>query len=153
MEKQESIIITPDTTNETIEKWLQNIEQYKNYESKTNDKIFGEELTLDLYDCNHEIVCSKEKILQYSEKLCDLIEMKRYGEPFIEHFAEHSEFAAGYSLAQMIETSLVSGHFSEFWNRAYINIFSCKTFDAQKAINFTKEFFEAKSVKCNLEIR
>lgn len=153
MKKQESIIITPDTTNETIEKWLQNTEQYKKDEAKINNKIFGEELTLDLYDCDHEIVCSKEKILKYSEELCNLIKMKRYGEPFIERFAEHSEFAAGYSLAQMIETSLVSGHFSEFWNRVYINIFSCKSFDTQKAINFTKEFFKAKSVKCNLEIR
>ena len=110
-------------------------------------KIFGQELILDLYDCDHETICSGKKIKEFSEKLCDLIEMKRYGEPFIERFAEHSQIAAGYSLAQMIETSLVSGHFSEYWNRVYLNIFSCKEFDANKATNFAKEFFRAKEYK------
>lgn len=117
------------------------------------EKVFGLELSLDLFDCDPESVRSKEIILDYSVKLCDLIEMKRYGKPFIERFAEHSEFAAGYSLAQMIETSLVSGHFSEFWNSAYINIFSCKPFDARKAESFTKEFFGAQSVKSLLNVR
>ena len=117
------------------------------------EKVFGQELTLDLYDCTPETIRSKEKILEFSEKLCDLIEMKRYGTPFCERFAEHSEIAAGYSLAQMIETSLVSGHFSEFLNRAYINIFSCKDFDAEKAKKFTQEFFGAKEVKSNVAIR
>ena len=124
-----------------------------NVETQEQEKIFGAELTLDLYDCDPEIIRSKEKILEYSDKLCDLIDMKKYGKPFIERFAEHSEFAAGYSLAQMIETSLVSGHFSEFWNRAYLNIFSCKLFDADKAKEFTIKFFGAKEFKSNLNYR
>lgn len=153
IEAPKPITITEKTTKQEINEWFENAKQYKKEVYKTNDKVFGEELTLDLYDCDHETICSKEKLKQYSNELCDLIDMKKFGEPFLEHFAEHSEFAAGYSLAQMIETSLISGHFSEFWNRAYINIFSCKTYDALKALNFTKEFFGAKSVKVSLNIR
>lgn len=117
------------------------------------EKIFGQELILDLYDCNPETVRSGEKILEYTDSLIKLIDMKKFGKPFLERFAEHSEFAAGYSVAQMIETSLISGHFSEFWNRAYINIFSCKPFDADVAIKFTKEFFGAKEVKKRVLVR
>ena len=110
-------------------------------------KIYGKELTLDLYDCDPKIIRSKKKILEYSNKLCDLMKVKKYGKPIIERFALHLDYAAGYSLVQLIESSLVSGHFSELWNGAYINIFSCKDFDDKKAAAFTKKFFDAKIIK------
>lgn len=118
-----------------------------------NKKIFGKELILDLYECNPKSIRSKKKILEYSNKLCKLIKVKKYGKPIIERFALHLDYAAGYSLAQLIESSLVSGHFSELWNRAFINIFSCKDFDAKKAASFTKKFFNAKKIKERILIR
>ena len=145
--------ITPETTQKEIDEWFLTIENYKKESYEKNDKIFGEELTLDLYDCDHKAITSKDKIAKYAIELCDLIEMKRFGEPFLEYFAEHSELVAGYSLAQMIETSLISGHFSDFLNRAYINIFSCKTYNPKKALEFTKEFFGAKSVRVTFNVR
>ncbi len=112
--------------------------------------VFGQELTIDLKSCNHTIICSEQKIREYIDTLCRLIDMKKFGEPFIEQFALHSEIAAGYSFAQMIETSLISGHLSEQLNNAYINIFSCKEFDSLIAVAFTKEFFGAKTAcTCN----
>ena len=77
--------------------------------------FFGQELTLNIENCDSEIIRSKEKLLEYIDKLCNLINMKKYGKPFAERFALHSNFAAGYSVSQMIETSLISGHFSELW--------------------------------------
>ncbi len=121
-------------------------------EEEEPTQTFGLELTLDLFDCDKEIIDSKEKILEFSEKLCDLIDMKRYGKPFIERFADGTD-AEGYSLAQMIETSLVSGHFAPVTNSAYINIFSCKSFDPEVAEKFTKDFFGAKRVKSKNHIR
>ena len=118
-----------------------------------NKKIYGKELILDLYDCNPESIRSKKKILEYSNKLYKLIKVKKYGKPIIERFALHLKQAAGYSLVQLIESSLVSGHFSELWNRAFINIFSCKNFDNKKAANFTKKFFNAKKIKERVLIR
>jgi S-adenosylmethionine decarboxylase len=116
-------------------------------EKLKNKKIFGQELILDLSGCNPRTVKSKKKILEYSNKICRLIKVKKYGQPIIERFALHLDHAAGYSLIQLIESSLVSGHFSELWNRAYINIFSCKNFDDKKAAAFTKKFFNAKKIK------
>lgn len=115
-----------------------------------NSKTFGQELILNLYGCKLEKIATKEEILRYVNELCEFIDMEKYGKPFIERFAEHSEIAAGYSVAQMITTSLVSGHFSDYLKSAYINIFSCKDFDAEKTVEFTKNFFEATEVKVQI---
>ncbi len=119
----------------------------KDQEPFFSDGVYGQELVLDLYDCDPKIIRSKKKILQYSKEICSLIKVKRYGKPICERFALDNLYAAGYSLVQLIETSLVSGHFSEAWNRAFINIFSCKPFNSKKAAHFTKTFFKAKKVK------
>ena len=107
---------------------------------------FGQELILNLYGCNLKKIATKEEILRYVDELCNLIDMEKYGKPFIERFAEHSQIAAGFSVAQMITTSLVSGHFSDYLRSAYINIFSCKDFNVEKAAEFTRQFFEAENM-------
>ncbi|MDI6603304.1 MAG: S-adenosylmethionine decarboxylase [Patescibacteria group bacterium] len=125
----------------------------KNEKLKTEKKIYGKELILDLDDCDPKIIRSRRKILEYSNKLCQLIKVKKYGKPICKRFALHSPQAAGYSLVQLIETSSITVHFSELWNRAFINIFSCKLFDHKIAIDFTKKFFKAKKIKTRILIR
>jgi S-adenosylmethionine/arginine decarboxylase-like enzyme len=116
-------------------------------------KIYGMELILDLYDCDPKIIRSKRKILEYSNKICKLIKMKKYGKPICERFGFGKDYTIGYSLVQLIETSSITAHFSEFWSRAYINIFSCKLFDEKIATDFTEKFFKAKKVKKVVLIR
>ncbi|MBD3273346.1 S-adenosylmethionine decarboxylase [Candidatus Dependentiae bacterium] len=111
-----------------------------------NTEYFGQELILNLYNCKLEKISQKEEILKYIDQLCKLIDMEKHGTPFIEKFAEHSQIAAGFSVAQMITTSLISGHFSDYLHSAYINIFSCKDFNVKKTIEFSKNFFEAKKI-------
>jgi len=108
---------------------------------------FGQELILDLFDCDLEIISSKKKIAEYAETLCKKIKMIAYGKPLIPYFGEKKPHTKGYSLVQLIETSSITGHFSEHWKTAYINIFSCKNFDPQIAKDYTKQFFGAKKVK------
>lgn len=48
---------------------------------------------------------------------------------------------------QFIETSLISGHFANATNAAYIDIFSCKGYDARKTAYFCKGFFNAERLK------
>ena len=116
-------------------------------------KNYGKELILDLFECDPKIIRSKKKILEYSNKICNLIKMKKYGKPICERFGFGKDFTAGFSLVQLIESSLVSGHFSELWNQAFIDIFSCKLFDEKMATNFTKKFFKAKKIKNRVLIR
>jgi S-adenosylmethionine decarboxylase len=111
------------------------------------EKTFGYELILDLYDCDLEVLESKKKLAEYVNKLCPLIKMEKYGKTMLEYFGTKKLHTKGYSLLQFIETSSITGHFSEYWRIAYINIFSCKTFNPEIAKKFTKAFFKASKVK------
>lgn len=110
--------------------------------------FFGQELIINLYDCNVKKISSYDAIKTFVVTLCDdIIKMKRYGEPEIPHFGHASPITAGYSLVQLIETSSVTGHFSEYNKSCYINIFSCAWFDMEKTVAFTQMFFDAKRVE------
>ncbi len=115
------------------------------------DDQYGMELIIDLYQCDIEKISNGDHIKKYLIELCDhVITMKRYGKAIVEHFGHDSPITAGYSMVQLIETSCVSGHFSEHKKSAYINIFSCKWFDMDKAAQFTKEWFGAKEINKRL---
>ena len=107
---------------------------------------FGWELVLDLHGCNPMTISSEKEIRRFARELCEVIEMKAYGDPLTPYFGENQEHTKGYSLLQFIETSSITGHFSENTGAAYINIFSCKPYDFDLAENFTRAFFGAKHV-------
>jgi S-adenosylmethionine/arginine decarboxylase-like enzyme len=114
---------------------------------------FGWELILDLYECDRESISSEVSIKRYAWEICDVIDMKPYGEPMTPYFGEKHEHTKGYSLLQFIETSSITGHFSEKTGAAYINIFSCKKYDFEKAEKFTKDFFGAKRINSRFIVR
>ncbi|MCF7907639.1 MAG: S-adenosylmethionine decarboxylase [Candidatus Omnitrophica bacterium] len=121
--------------------------------SKIKKPIFGYELILDLSGCDLSIMSSKKKLTEYVNTLCKLIKMKKYGKAQLPYFGLDKPFTKGYSLLQFIETSSITGHFSEHWQKSYINIFSCKKYDHELAKNFTKEFFKATSIKSTFLVR
>ncbi len=114
----------------------------------TTDDQYGMEAVIDLYGCDLKKISDGEHIKKYLIELCDnVILMKRFGQPIVEHFGHGDPITAGYSMVQLIETSCVSGHFSEHKKSAYINIFSCKWFDVDKAADFSKKWFGAKELR------
>jgi S-adenosylmethionine decarboxylase len=108
--------------------------------------------SMDLYGCNPDIIRDAEKIKRFVVELCDRIEMKRFGECQVVHFGQ-DERVAGYSMIQLIETSLISGHFANQSNAAYIDIFSCKSYDPDDVTDFAREFFEAQFTKVHVARR
>ncbi len=116
-------------------------------------KIYGYELVLDLSGCDKKVLTSKKKLKEYIDKLCKLIKMKKYGKTLLPYFGLKEEFTKGYSLVQLIETSSITGHFSDNWGKAYINIFSCRKFDRKAAKKFTRQFFKAKRIENRFLIR
>lgn len=110
-------------------------------------KKYGSELILDIHGCDPKTIRSSKKLRQFVKLLCKKIKMKRYGKTRVEHFGHKKPETSGYSIFQFIETSSITGHLSELWNSAYLNIFSCKEFDPKKVKSFAKEFFKAKRVK------
>ena len=71
--------------------------------------------------------------------------MKRFGKCQVIHFGEDPK-VSGFSMTQLIETSLISGHFANNTNAAYLDIFSCKWYDVEQMVGFSRKFFEAKYV-------
>ncbi|MFN0114938.1 MAG: S-adenosylmethionine decarboxylase family protein [Paracoccaceae bacterium] len=108
--------------------------------------MWGQHLILDMGACDRAAVTSAETIRAFVKELVDEIEMKAYGEPIIEHFAEHSPEAAGYSLVQLIETSNICAHFSDLTGDVYLDVFSCKPFSDEVAIRVCKKYFKPRSI-------
>lgn len=114
--------------------------------------IWGMSQTIDLKKCHPKSIRSEDHIRKYVIELCDLIQMKRFGEMTIVHFGE-DEKVAGYSMFQLIETSCISGHFANKTNNAYIDIFSCKSFNTIDSEEFSKKYFDAKESDSKVILR
>jgi S-adenosylmethionine/arginine decarboxylase-like enzyme len=114
-------------------------------------KAWGISTALDLQDCHPGTIRDRDRIEAYVVALCELIGMKRYGVCQIVHFGEGR--VAGYSMIQLIETSLISGHFADDTNRAYLDIFSCKRYDPSVVEAFSRQFFGARSSTASVTLR
>jgi len=92
-----------------------------------------------------------KKIKEFIIDLCVAIKMKRYGPPMIKRFGEGD--LLGHSALQFIETSSITLHFDDTKSRAFIEIFSCKFFDPERARRFCQKFLEAKKSKLRYFLR
>ncbi|MBW1786194.1 MAG: S-adenosylmethionine decarboxylase, partial [Deltaproteobacteria bacterium] len=80
----------------------------KTIENNASERPWGLLSCIDLHECDGTIIRDAEKIRQFVAELCDLIKMRRFGKTQIIHFGK-DERVAGYSMTQLIETSLISG--------------------------------------------
>ena len=114
--------------------------------------IFGWHTTVDLAACNDSVI-NPDKLQDWCAGLVKLLGMKAYGECQTPYFGEESPVTKGYSLVQLIETSLIAGHFSDHYRSAHIDIFSCKPYEAKAALLYTFEFFGGRIEKYDNVIR
>lgn len=105
---------------------------------------WGLQTSLDIHNCDPEMIRDADVIRRFVVELCDLIEMKRFGDPVVVHFGEAEE-VAGYSMTQLIETSLISAHFANLTNTTYLDVFSCKYYEPEVVSEFAKNFFKAEN--------
>src|SRR3989338_840786 len=106
----------------------------------TPKTVWGVASSIDIYECNPQTIRDAVKIKEFVARLCDLIKMKRYGETMVVHFGEE-ERVAGFSMVQLIETSLISAHFANLTNTVYLDVFSCKPYDVEVVEKFARAFF------------
>jgi len=107
---------------------------------------------INLGDCDPYDIRNARHIERFLLALCDLIEMRRFGDPIIVRCGADLR-ACTYSLAQLIETSLISGHFVEQSNRANIDIFSRKPYPPYRAAEFCRSWFGAATVRVSVTLR
>lgn len=104
---------------------------------------WGIAAAIDLHHCNGDTIRDADKIKQFVYELCNKIDVQHFGECQVVHFADHNEDVAGYSMVQLIETSLISAHFANKTNAVYLDVFSCKYYDPAVVKEFSEEFFAA----------
>lgn len=115
-------------------------------------KAWGLLTSLDIHECNPDTIRDPESLRRFVIELCDHIQMQRFGEPVIVDFGNDPR-VSGYSVTQLIETSLISAHFANATNSAYLDIFSCKYYDPASAADFCRRFLEGRIGNRNVVLR
>jgi len=109
---------------------------------------WGYQVILDCSGCDLEKIKNETVIRNFVYTLVNRVDMELHGDMIIENLLPGTD-NEGYSVLQMITTSNVSCHFVNKTCDAYIDLFSCKQFDADIVIDTVKEFFNAASIKFN----
>lgn len=119
---------------------------------ETETEYWGVSSAIDLYDCDLDLMNDADAIREFVRILCDRIKMKRYGETQVVFFGDEPR-VQGYSMTQLIETSLISAHFANASHAIYLDVFSCAPYDPEDAAQFAKEFFKASQYEIHVTHR
>ena len=105
-------------------------------------EYWGISSSIDLYDCDLALMQNADAIREFVRILCDRIKMKRYGDTQVVFFGEDPR-VTGFSMTQLIETSLISAHFADASRAIYLDVFSCAPYDSVDTAEFAAEYFKA----------
>jgi S-adenosylmethionine/arginine decarboxylase-like enzyme len=117
-----------------------------------SSEYWGVSSSIDLYECDLSLMQNAEVIREFVRILCDRIKMKRYGETQVVFFGEDPR-VTGFSMTQLIETSLISAHFADASCAIYLDVFSCAPYDPDDVAQFAKEYFKAARHNINVAYR
>jgi len=98
---------------------------------------------IDLYDCDLAPMQDAPAIKRFVLQLCEKIGMRRYGEAQVVNFGDEPR-VAGFSMTQLIETSLISAHFANASRAIYLDVFSCAPYDPQAVAAYARDYFKAR---------
>jgi len=113
---------------------------------------YGQELILDLKDCDPKTF-NRESITEFFNRLCYLIDMEKGDLYFWDDVGVPPEECQtdpntkGTSAVQFIITSSIVIHTLDLLGTVYLNLFSCKAFDAGEAEELTRVWFDGEVVK------
>lgn len=102
---------------------------------------FAQHLLMKLEGCPLAVLQSEDMLVDYVAQLVRKIGMQAYGSTIREHCGHASPTTSGFTVVQIIETSLISGHMVDAERTAYWDVMSCKTFDVDAAMTLTEDFF------------
>jgi S-adenosylmethionine decarboxylase len=109
-------------------------------------EYWGVSSSIDLYECDLALMQNAEAIREFVKLLCERIKMRRYGETQVVFFGDDPR-VTGFSMTQLIETSLISAHFADATRAIYLDVFSCAPYESEDAAKFAAEYFKAERYK------
>lgn len=113
---------------------------------------WGVSSSIDLYECDLPLMQNAEAIREFVRILCDRIKMRRYGETQVVFFGDDPR-VQGFSMTQLIETSLISAHFADDSRAIYLDVFSCAPYEPQDVAEFAVSYFKAARYQLNVTQR
>ena len=94
---------------------------------------------LDLHHGDPSRLADPDTIRRFVPALIDAIGMRAHGPLMIERFGDDE--LEGWSALQFIETSSITVHADEVFGRCFVDVFSCKPFDPDRAAALAVEYF------------
>jgi S-adenosylmethionine decarboxylase len=113
-------------------------------------KSFGPHLTLDLKGCPKEVLENYELHFNYLKTLPQMIDMTPITQPYVFPYAGLVPEDKGITGIVIIAESHLSIHSFQEKNYTFIDIFSCKDFDVDKAVEYTVQLFQPESFEMNV---
>ncbi len=115
----------------------------KTKESRESEvEYWGVSTCINLYDCDLPLMQNAQAIREFVVLLCDRIKMRRYGETQVVFFGDEPH-VQGFSMTQLIETSLISAHFAEPAAPSIWMSSAAAPYDSQETAQFAAEYFKA----------
>ena len=112
-------------------------------------EYWGVSSSIDLYECDLALMQNADAIREFVKILCDRIKMRRYGETQVVFFGDEPR-VQGFSMTQLIETSLISAHFADASHAIYLDVFSCAPYNSEDVAKFAAEYFKAARYELNV---
>lgn len=113
---------------------------------------YGKELILDLKNCDPREF-NRASISEFFDRLCERIDMEQGDRHFWDDVGvptkerQTDPKTKGTSAVQFIITSNIVIHTLDLLGTVYLNLFSCKDFDADEVEEFTRVWFDGEVVK------
>jgi S-adenosylmethionine decarboxylase len=114
---------------------------------------YGPHLMLDLNDCNPAILDDLEACFKLLNELPERIGMTRITQPYVFRYSGPVPEDEGITGVTIIAESHISLHTYPRKGYAFVDLFSCKTFDVEEARDSIVQFFQSKSPVVHVQER
>ncbi|MCA8928551.1 MAG: S-adenosylmethionine decarboxylase [Alphaproteobacteria bacterium] len=111
---------------------------------------YGKHVILTASGCNAALL-EKVKIADFCRDMVKRIDMVAFGEPFVERFGDGDE--VGISAVQLIQTSAITIHTNDEARDMYLDVFSCKDFEADAVVQAVKDWFAPAGIESQTLLR
>lgn len=117
------------------------------------ERAYGPHLTVDAYGCPRDSLGDLGVAFEFLDRLPEIIEMEKITKPHVFRHKSPPDPDWGITGVVIIATSHISLHSYPERGIVFMDAFSCREFDEQKAIEFFNEIFKPQRSDVNVTRR
>jgi S-adenosylmethionine/arginine decarboxylase-like enzyme len=117
------------------------------------ENFWGYHLMLDCKElsCEFDLLNDEQYLRDFVKEMLVATDMKPWGEPLIARLTDDDgtfpDALSGFTVVQLLHTSNLTLHICDLTRTLYFDLFSCKRFSQEKAIDVIKKFFDPQGVR------